>query len=401
MSLVVAGVLGVCALTVATSAQAATTCTPGPVSSCPRPVSGFNYTIRVAPVANAANLSAALGGSASHRTIDVILDNANRVMQPLSSCTPSPDGLAPKAAFGFCWNADDQGTTDESGWLPQGITTTADALTDRAYDNAQAVAVTWYSKNATTKKATAARVSLAPARGFFTGNNKYRHVLLVEPSSSNNFKQVQDCHAGGAMWYGNLLYVACTDHIRVFNWNYLHQVKATSLPGEGFGRQSDGKYYANGNLYVMVQWATITNPSGNVRFSSLSLDRLASPDKLVVSGYSSTGGVNLWRFDLDYRNRLPMTTYAYDAYDLPFTLVQGATSRDDRFWFNSSGQAPKLRFWNKAANTEAVYGSAYGAESVSYWPSGDGSGGIPDYLYTLTEHHGTREVLAVRQADFN
>ncbi|MGC9668329.1 hypothetical protein ACNTMW_17455 [Planosporangium sp. 12N6] len=393
--------LGASTLVVAGPAQAATPCAPGPVTGCPREVSGLGYTIRQDPVANAGALHQALGAS-TYRDVSQVLDQANRPMSPLSSaCRPDPAGLSASATFGFCWNSEDQGD-DAFRWYPQGITTTADALGVREYDGVQAVAVTWYKrKSSDDETAVESRVSLAPAGGYNNGNNNYRHVLLVTPSGPNNFQQVP-CHAGGAMWYGHLLYVACTNTIRVYDWNYLHQVKATSLPGEGFGRQSDGKYYANGNLYVMVQVATITNPSNNITFSSLSLDRLSSPDKLVVSGYHDTAGVNLWRFDLDYQTRMPARPYAYDAYDLPFAYVQGATTRADRFWFNSSTSSPKLRFWNRTSgNQPVVYTGEYGAESVSYWPSGDGDGGVPDYLFTLTERKGKREVFAVRQADFN
>lgn len=391
--------LGAGLLTAASPAVAAA-CT---ASTCPTEVSGSGYTIGQSTLPDAAALHQALGGTGTHVPIDQVLAGANRAMSPLSSaCRPSPAGLSPSAVFGFCWNSDDQDANNSTLWVPQGITTTADALDSRVYDGAQAVAVTWYKKTSSTDDtAKEARVSLAPAGGYQTGNNKYRHVLLVQPKGPDNFDQIP-CHTGGAMWYGHLLYVACTSTIRVFDWDYLHEVKTTSLPGEGFGRQSDGGYYANGNRYVMVQVGQISNPSANIRFSSLSLDRLASPDKLVVSGYSSTAGVNLWRFDLDYQTRMPSSSSAYDAYNLPFNYVQGATTRGDRFWFNSSTTSPTLRFWDRAAGTTPVaYAGDYGAESISYWSSGDGAGGVPDYLYALTEQVGKREVFAVKQASFD
>jgi hypothetical protein len=386
---------------VPSSARAAAVCDAA--GNCPAPVPADGYRIAHAAVPDAVALRAALGGDSSHRSIDAVLDAANRPMSALSTaCRPVPDGLSPKAASGFCWNDEDQGGSTDFTWYPQGITTTADAADAGEYDNARAIAVTWYKRRSETDHtAVQARVSLAPAGGAGDGNGKYRHVLLVRPDGADNFAHVA-CHAGGAMWYGNLLYVACTNRIRVFDWNYLHEVKTSSLPGEGFGRQSDGQYYANGNRYVLVQVGEITNPAGNVRFSSLSLDRLSTPDRMVVSRYSESVGVNLWRFDLDATTRLPTSGVAVDAYELPFTLVQGATTRGDRFWFNSSGSSPRLRYWHRTAGQEPVaYAGVRGAESLSYWPSGDGPGAVPDYLYTLTEHRGEREVFALRQGDFD
>ncbi|GAB3813670.1 hypothetical protein [Micromonospora zhanjiangensis] len=386
-------------LLTATSPAVAAACTS---STCPTEVSGAAYRITQSTLSNAAAVHQALGGKSTHPELSQVLADANRVMSPLSSCRPSPAGLSPKAVFGFCWNSDDQDTDDSNLWFPQGITTTADAFGSRVYEGAQAVAVTWYKRTSKTdEKAIQARISLAPAEGYQTGTNRYRHVLLVEPTGSDNFAQIP-CHAGGAMWYGHLLYVACSSTIRVFDWDYLHEVKTTSLPGEGFGRQSDGGYYANGNRYVMVQVGQIGRQDNNIQFSSLALDRASAPDRLVVSGYSDTAGVNLWRFDLDAATRLPSSNTAHDAYKLPITYVQGAVTRGDRFWFSRSTTNPQLLFWDRAKKTTPVaYGADYGAESISYWSSGDGAGGVPDYLYTLTEHEGRREVFAVKQASFD
>jgi hypothetical protein len=121
-----------------------------------------------------------------------------------------------------------------------------------------------------------------------------------------------------------------------------------------------------------------------------------------VSAYLEEPGTALWRFGLDPDSHLPSAGPAADAYHLPFTHVQGATTRKDRFWFNDSANSPRLRYWHRTTGAEPVaYTGAGGAESLSYWPSADGPGGVPDYLYTLTESPGTRQVFAIRQADFN
>lgn len=372
-----------------------------------------SYTISISMgyASAATGLASALGGSGNRRTVDWILNHANRPMNPL--CQTGPGGaLYPLASrgtgeYGFCWSS---GDPDTDVWIPQGITTTGDALGTRRYDGREAVVTTWYNdaENST-------RISIAPASGYSAGAN-YRHLLLVTPQRGPTFTRV-NCHAGGAMWYGHLLYVACTDHIKIFDWDYVYSADTSTFCGDKVGRVSDAalggyRFCASGYAYIMMQVGTITNPSGNVRFSSISLDRASTPDKLVVSGYSTSAGAKLARFDLNYQTRLPSGTSAADVYSMPFTLVQGATTRNDKFWFHSSGgviqsgETPadnygKLRFWNSSTGRFVSYTSAYGAEAISYWPWDDGDGGLPDMLYTLTEHAGYRAVIAIRQADFN
>jgi hypothetical protein len=356
-------------------------------------------------------LASALGGSGNRRTVDWILDHANRPMNPLCQ-TGSGGALYPLASggtgeYGFCWSS---GDPDSDDWIPQGITTTGDALGTRLYDGREAVVTTWYND---TESST--RISIAPASGYSAGAN-YRHLLLVTPQSGPTFTEV-DCHAGGAMWYGHLLYVACTDHIKIFDWDYVYSADTSTFCANNVGKVYDGafggyRYCASGYAYMMMQVGKITNPSGNVRFSSISLDRASTPDKLVVSQYSTSANGKLVRFNLDSQTRLPSGTSAADVYNMPFTLVQGATTRDDKFWFHSSGgviqsgETPadnygKLRFWSSSTGRFVSYTSAYGAEAISYWGWNDGDGGLPDMLYTLTEHAGYRAVIAIRQADFN
>ncbi|MEV6635005.1 hypothetical protein AB0M54_30080 [Actinoplanes sp. NPDC051470] len=373
------------------------------MTSSPTPVQAPDYRIAYQANPDAASVREALGGDASHRTIAEILADANRTMEPLSAARrPAPDGLSPSAAHGFGWNSEDQADDRNFLWYPQGITTTADAAGTREYDGAEAVALSWYRrKTRNDHAAVQSRISLAPAGGHGAGRDRYRHVLLVQPDGKGNIQHVP-CHAGGALWYGNLLYVASTSTIRVFDWHHLHEVKTSSLRDEGFGRQSDGRFYAAGYRYVLVEVGTIISTGTSVRFSSLALDRASEPDRMVVSAYVEQPAIALWRFDLDPVSHLPSPAPAVDAYHLPFTHVQGATTRNDRFWFSSSGPSPRLRYWHRTAGAEPVaYPGTGGAESLSYWSSGDDPGGVPDCLYTMTESPGTRQVFAIRQAGFD
>jgi hypothetical protein len=369
------------------------------------------YSIATTRDYGAANLLGGAIGSAKKRTVDWILDKANRSMERLSCQTAAGGAMQPLAAggtgeYGFCWQSDSSASDDPDTtvWKPQGITTTADALGSYTYDGVQAVATTWYSSGSGY-----VRVSLAPAQGYGGGNNKYRHLLLVDPGSGGTFTAVENCHAGGAMWYGNMLYVACSDHIRLFSWDHVYSADTTSYCGDRIGRYYDSGTYrfcASGYAYVMSQVGKIANPAGNVQFSSISLDRASTPDQLVVSEYSTANGGKVFRYPLDYTTRLPAQSTPHDVWVMPWDKVQGAVARGARFWFNSSGGSDfygKLRFWDSSSPTNPVkvYTGVHGAESLSYWGWGDGDGGLPDMLYTLSEHPGYRAVIAVRQADFN
>ncbi|MER5262696.1 hypothetical protein ABTZ99_11515 [Actinosynnema sp. NPDC002837] len=370
------------------------------------------YSISASRAYGNADLLGGAIGSAKKRKVDWILSNANRSMEALSCQTGDGKAMQPLASqgvgeYGFCWQSDNTTTSDDpdtTTWMPQGITTTADALGSYTYDGVQAVATTWYSS-----ANSYVRLSLAPAMGYGAGNNKYRHLLLVNPGSGGTFTAVRDCHAGGAMWYGNMLYVACSNHIKLFSWDHVYSADTTSYCSDLIGRYSDNGAYrfcASGYAYIMMQVGQITNPAGNVQFSSISLDRASTPDQLVVSEYSTANGGKIFRYPLDYTTRLPAQNTPYDVWVMPWDKVQGAVARGNRFWFNSSGGNEfygKLRFWDGSspANPVKVYTGVHGAESLSYWGWGDGSGGMPDMLYTLSEHPGYRAVIAVRQADFN
>jgi hypothetical protein len=371
-----------------------------------------SYTISTSmDSSNADGLASALG-STRKRTVDEIVDNANRSMTQLCEIDAG-EALYPLASggtgeYGFCWSMTDPDTTS---WIPQGITTTGDAFTARSYASREAVVITWH--NATE---TRTRISIAPASDY-KSDSKYRHLMLVTPQSGANFSAV-DCHAGGAMWYGDLLYVACTDSIKIFDWRYVYSATSDDFCAGKVGKFVEGtvtRYCADQAAYLMMQVGQITSPSGNVRFSSISFDRAAAPDKLVVSEYSTSALGKLLRFNLDFMTRLPSNTSAADVYEMPFTQVRGATSRDDKFWFHSSGgvvqsgetvadRYGQLRFWNSSTGRFVSYTSAYGAEAISYWPGSLSTPDAPDMLdmlYTLTEHAGHRAVIAIRRADFD
>ena len=123
--------------------------------------------------------------------------------------------------------------------------------------------------------------------------NKYRKILLVEPTGTTTAPSFKDVtvHAGGVSWYGDYLYVADTGHgMRVFN---MAKILKTSTGGtaDQIGRQSDTTYYAPHYAYVLPQVGTITaaTTSGTaLAWSTISLDR-ADPS-IVMTEYTCSSG---------------------------------------------------------------------------------------------------------------
>lgn len=128
---------------------------------------------------------------------------------------------------------------DTSKWVPQGITSTADALDAGTYEGKDGWIVSWHRNDDKS-----VRVTFVNRK-----TNKYRHALLVYPHAADNFKAVP-IHAGGIMWYGNTLWVVDTKNgIRVFDLDNIWQVS----DGDGVGKKSGGGYSAAGYKYVIPQ----------------------------------------------------------------------------------------------------------------------------------------------------
>ena len=130
----------------------------------------------------------------------------------------------------------DMGTTK---WVPQGISSTADALSAGTYEGKDGWIVSWHRDDDKSVRVTFVDRS----------NDMYRHALLVYPHAADNFREVP-VHAGGIMWYGNTLWVVDTSNgIRVFDLSNIWQVG----DGDGVGKKADGGYSAAGYKYVIPQ----------------------------------------------------------------------------------------------------------------------------------------------------
>ncbi|WP_033434825.1 hypothetical protein [Saccharothrix syringae] len=329
-------------------------------------------------------------------SVPTVVADGNRAA---TSCSPA----AANRVASFCWNSGDD---DVAYWVPQGITTTADAYGEATYEGATAVLVSWYD-NGTDGVDRGVRVSFVD---YSTPSAPtYRHVLLVEPytngSGQASFRAV-NLHAGGIFWYGHYLYLAATGTgFRVFDLRHLWQTSTTN--GSAIGRQSDGSYQAYGYKYVLPQAfaynQSTTNGYANIRFSFASLDRTSTPDSVVVGEYANPGaGSRIFRFPIDYTDRMLTESSdgyakATQAYDVSVQSMQGATSVNGKFYLSTSdgsGNAGDLATFTPGGSVVMHHDVLpVGPEDLSYWPA-------KGQLWSLTEYAGNRSVFAVRASAY-
>jgi hypothetical protein len=345
--------------------------------------------------------------------VNTVMNDANLDRQGI--CDPIAINMINDVTGGFCFNDTDN---EDCHNTPQGITTSRDAVggsyADGRFNHHQLVAVGWYYEETCGGATTRSRLTLVDWDAMYP--NAYRKILFVEPFVSGGAGNYQDIamHAGGMAWYGNYLYVADTHSgMRVFDMARILQV-STSGSASGIGRQSDGTYRAHNYKYVLPQIGTITasSVSPSLLWSTISLDRGTSPASLVMAEYDCVPGTrsSVCSAANDHPTRtvrypfLPesigggrfaSTTVASQALQLPWYKINGVTSHNGRWWFNSSGDK-KLYYWTPSAGSTAYTWMSYG-ESMSYWEEPDGA----DLIWTLRELEGGRDVFAFKQASYD
>lgn len=333
--------------------------------------------------------------------LDGVLDDLNRAADP---CTVPAEA----SVEGFTWQRDDR---DSALWVPQGITTSADAVGDE--DRGHRVIVTsWYAKRER-GRSKGARVTFVdytdPARP------RYRHVLLVEPVRNGGRGHVDlrpvPVHAGGIVWYGDYLYVAGTgEGIRVFRIDDLMRVPPRgpcrwALSGrwgrQTIGRSWTGRYRTFGYRYVLPQCFayTASSPEGSedLRYSFMSVDRTGEQHQLIAGEYGRTGSsARLVRFALDPESLLLSADERRRS--LPLELLedqvprmQGATIVKGQWVITSSnGEGNAGDLWVGAPGSLHRHRGVLptGPEDITYWPS-------TGQLWSLTEWPGRRWVFAM------
>lgn len=373
-----------------------------------------------------------------------IIAEANRqgvVGDPYTPCNPDAAGALLGSVYkSVCFNSGD----DSTGlWMPQGVTTVADAQDDQYWgEKNQPILVSWYDSSAKDEDEGDAedglekgvRISFVDPR---TG--EYRHVLLVYPTINSygnpsymslRYEQTSEgksLHAGGIVWYGNFLYVADTNRgFRVFDMRHIYDLgtasNGTTEAPEKIGRQN-GTYYGHGYRYVMPQVAswTVTAEKGDsctagdkaLSFSYAGLDR-SGLDHMLAGEYcngsesETRGRVAAWPIagavDAD-GEQITDTSYRWKAdvaHKLPFSNIQGASRFNDRWYLSQSrGKESNGTLFQTAqtsTSTETLevvttQPAAIGPEDLSHWQNGSG-GTTLGTMWTVAEHPNKRMLYA-------
>ncbi|SPO01896.1 uncharacterized protein DNG_04569 [Cephalotrichum gorgonifer] len=285
------------------------------------------------------------------------------------------------------------GDVDTETWVPQGISTTADALDVGTYEGYDGFIVSWYTN--TDGKASSARVSLVNKETL-----KYRHILLVYPHAEDDFREVP-IHAGGVMWYGNTLWVVDTDNgIRVFDMDNIWHVDQ----GDAVGKNGNGGYSARGYKYVVpqVMWYEWTGDFP-FKFSYISLDRTTTPDSLLVGEYredSADHPIRQVRWDLDYTMRTLKTNVdglasATWAYCVNVDRAQGAVQVDGTIYIsrsNSAVRAGEIFTWTPGGPAVKTQDVRPGPEDLTYDKR-------TKEVFTLSEHAGNRYIFGIKVSE--
>ena len=358
-----------------------------------------------------------------------VLADANRqasIGEPGTPCNSDADPGELDVDDSFCFNPGDADTT---AWYPQGVTSSADAQADHAWGDNQALLVTWYDHDPAAP-AKGVRVTFVDKR---TG--KSRHVLLAYPKinsydnptyESMRVKQEpgnKSLHGGGAVWYGNFLYVADTARgFRVFDMRHIYDLGAASNgdtdDADRIGRH-DGVYYGHQYRYVMPQvasWTVTADRAGNctadaqsLTFSHTSLDR-SGTDHIVAGEYCKDGNGRVAAWPIagavdDDGEQVTDTDYRWQsdaAHTLPTDQIQGAARFDGRWYLSRSNSDSKP---GTLYTTEPATGStteltvaneqqaAYGPEDLAHWHGGSGDPSLGQ-LWTVSEHPGKRMLYA-------
>jgi hypothetical protein len=345
-------------------------------------------------------LNDALASTLGAVPVHTVMEKANHDRVAITDALGLPGYVS-----GFRFDSTDN---DDCTNYPQGITTSRDAVgtvDSGKYDGHQLILVSWYTKDECGGDGSRSRITLVDWDSAYP--NKYRKILLVEPTgtpSSPSFRDI-NVHAGGVSWYGDYLYVAQTGRgMRVFDMRNILKTNGGGASDQ-IGRQPDGTYYAHNYGYVLPQVGAVTADTTSdaaLVWSTISLDR---PSKsIVMAEYTCKSGCD------DYPNRAPRavrfqfaagatafaaTTTATQALQLPWYNINGVASHNGRWWFNSSG-AKQLYYWAPATGSQ-TFGWVSGGESISYWADPTD----PDLLWSLQETPGHRNVFAVKQASFS
>jgi hypothetical protein len=276
---------------------------------------------------------------------------------------------------------DEDMSTEE--WVPQGITSTADAYEDGKWEDKQAWMVSWHNGDDSM-----VRVSFVDQ-----DTKKYQHALLVVPTTADDFTDFNSSklHAGGIVWYEDALWVADTwNGVRVFDLSNIIEVSL----GEGVGKQGDDKWTASNHKYIIPQKSLFQNTT-EFRHSFVTLDRTVTPNTMLIGEYQSQSDLDagatsrIVQWEIQDQKPSSLATFAYNS-GLP--RIQGAVSANGQIYFSSSNSndPSNLYTWTPGQSPE---------KQEHFFPphSEDLSYDKPqNLLYGLTEGEDLRYILAYR-----
>jgi hypothetical protein len=304
---------------------------------------------------------------------------------------------APAASWGFRWDREDM---TSRRWWPQGITTSADAGPGQAGlpDGRQVLVTSAYSQPVDGVQQ-GARLSFVDVSD--PASLRYRHVLLVEAflrdSSLASPVDVRPVllHAGGIAWHGPEIHVAGTAR------------GLSSFRPEDIVRVPDrSPLQVFGHRYVLPLRSTYAartvGQTPRMRYSFLSVDRSASPHRLVAGEYGrATMSTRLVCYELDQATSLLRVDP--DGAARPVLLhdggvpgMQGAALVDGTWFVTTSRGRYRLgSVWvgKPGRLRERRWRLPVGPEDLAYWPE-------RDELWSLSEYPGARYVFAMPRAQF-
>lgn len=257
-----------------------------------------------------------------------VIASANRTARPLCHETHLDPELEPG---GFCWQ---DGEDDaENTWVPQGVTGSGDAdPASGTVDGRKIVLASWHTRDDMFIRVSFVDVT-DPARMV------YRHVLLVEPTSNDDFDPIAG-HGHGLTWRGDRLFVATTGgQIRVFDLGHIWEMD----PGSGeVGLGANGKYHARWHSFALPQVGAYTYPGGagcangdepRPCLATLAFDH-SGPGSVISAEHIARGADGrIVRWPFDSATGLLKTSgdgqvHATEGYRSPVWAVQGAVAHD-------------------------------------------------------------------------
>ncbi|MEU9048009.1 MULTISPECIES: VCBS repeat-containing protein [unclassified Kitasatospora] len=303
-------------------------------------------------------------------------------------------------AQGFCWSAQDDGT---SSWVPQGLTGSGESPQAQTLVNGRKVLIaSWHGPSDSAERITFTDVT-DPA------HVTYKHALLVGLAQDGTTFTALGGHANSVVWSGNRLYVASRgDRLDVFDLNDIWQMDDTS--DTAVGVDANGRTHAAGHTYALPRVGaytyTGTGSPGDCGayagvpqrpcLTSASLDLTGSQPALVTSegdphkveGDFGRASAPIVRWPID-----PVTgklkadasgrVQASDAFASPMGGVQGVAMNNGRFVM--AGPCPEfvdashggtnipscLYHARLGEPVRLVTRTGVNIENLSYWPGTD------------------------------